>query len=81
MRVERPNGTSAVASGKSVRRSGSDAFTLSEGEAASSPTANAGIRSIGGIDILIALQGIEEPGKGAAARSCAAATRSTSSTP
>jgi hypothetical protein len=63
MRVERPNGANAVTSGKAVRRSGSGSFTLSEGEAASGPTANAGVRSIGGIDVLIALQGIEEPGE------------------
>jgi len=63
MRVERPTGTSAVSSGKTVRRGGSDGFTLAENEAAGSPTANAGVRSIGGIDVLIALQGIEEPGE------------------
>jgi hypothetical protein len=63
MRVERPNGTGGVASGKTVRRSGSDGFTLSEASAASGPTANAGVRSIGGIDVLMALQGIDEPGE------------------
>jgi hypothetical protein len=63
MRVERTNGAGGVTSSKSVRRSGSDGFTLGEGEAATSPTANAGVRSIGGIDILMALQGIEEPGE------------------
>jgi hypothetical protein len=63
MRVERPNGATAVTSGKSVRPGGSDSFSLGENEAASGPTANRGIRSIGGIDALIALQGIEEPGE------------------
>jgi hypothetical protein len=63
MRVERPSGPNAVAAGKTVRRSGSEGFTLSEGEAASAPTANGGVRSIGGIDALIALQGVEEPGE------------------
>lgn len=63
MRVERPNGAGAIAPGKAVRRSGSDSFTLSEGETARGPTASAGVRSIGGIDVLIAVQGIEEPGE------------------
>ncbi len=63
MRVERTNGAGGVTSSKSVRRSGSDGFTLGEGESATSPTANTGVRSIGGIDILMALQGIEEPGE------------------
>jgi hypothetical protein len=63
MRVERPSGPNGVAAGKMVRRAGSEGFTLSEGEAASAPTATAGIRSIGGIDVLIALQGVEEPGE------------------
>jgi hypothetical protein len=63
MRVERPSGPNAVASSKPVRRSGADGFTLSEGEAAAGPSANSGVRSIGGIDVLIALQGIEEPGE------------------
>jgi class II flagellar assembly regulator FliX len=61
MRVERPSGPSAATPGKTVRRSGSGGFTLSEGEAASGPIANAGVRSIGGIDVLIALQGVEDP--------------------
>jgi hypothetical protein len=63
MRVERPSGTNAVAAGKTVRRSGSEGFTLSEGGAASGPAATIGTRSIGGIDVLMALQGVEEPGE------------------
>ena len=63
MRVERPSGTNAVAAGKTVRRSGSEGFTLAEGETASGPGATSAPRSIGGIDILMALQGVEEPGE------------------
>jgi len=63
MRVERPSGTNTVASSKTVRRSGSDSFTVAEEEAAAGPSANTGVRSIGGIDVLIVLQGIEEPGE------------------
>jgi len=61
MRVERPSGTNTVSGGKTVRRGGSEGFTLSEGEAASGPTANTGVRTIGGIDVLMALQGVEAP--------------------
>ena len=61
MRVERPSGTNATSGGKAVRRSGSGGFTLAEGEAASAPAANTGLRTIGGIDALMALQGVEEP--------------------
>ena len=63
MRVERPNGANTVASSKTVRRSGSGSFTVAEEEAAAGPAAHTGVRSIGGIDVLIALQGIEEPGE------------------
>jgi hypothetical protein len=61
MRVERPSGPKAVSGSKTVRRGGSGGFTLSEGEAASGPIAKAGVRTIGGIDALIALQGVEAP--------------------
>jgi hypothetical protein len=61
MRVERPSGPNAVGGGKTVRRSGSEGFTLSEGEATSGPTAKTGVRTIGGIDALMALQGVEAP--------------------
>jgi hypothetical protein len=63
MRIQGPNGASPVSSGKAVRRTGSGGFTLEESESAPAPTANTGVRSIGGIDILMALQGIEEPGE------------------
>jgi hypothetical protein len=61
MRVERPSGPNAVSRGKMVRRGSSEGFTLSEGEAASGPTAKPGVRTVGGIDALIALQGVEAP--------------------
>lgn len=63
MRVERPGGAGAIAGGKAVRRGGGESFSLGESEAAGAPAPNGGARSIGGIDILIALQGIEEPGE------------------
>ena len=36
---------------------------MAEGDVARGPLANAGVRSIGGIDVLVALQGIEQPGE------------------
>jgi Class II flagellar assembly regulator len=63
MRIERATGANAVTAGKTVRRSGADGFTLAGGEPAREPIATAGMRSIGGIDVLVALQGIEEPGE------------------
>ena len=63
MRIERATGANAVTAGKSIRRNGADGFTLGEGEPAREPIATAGMRSIGGIDVLVALQGIEEPGE------------------
>jgi hypothetical protein len=63
MRVERASGANAVAAGSAVRRTGGDGFALAEGDIARGPLANAGVRSIGGIDVLVALQGIEQPGE------------------
>jgi hypothetical protein len=63
MRVERPSGAGTVAAGKTLRRTASEGFTLSEGEATSGPAASTGARGIGGIDVLMALQGVEEPGE------------------
>jgi hypothetical protein len=63
MRIERAGGTGAVSAGNTVRRSGGDGFSVSEQEASQRPTANTGVRSIGGIEVLMALQGVEEPGE------------------
>jgi hypothetical protein len=61
MRIQGPNGASPVSGGKAVRRSGSGGFTLEESETTAAPAASGGVRSLGGIDMLMALQGIEEP--------------------
>jgi hypothetical protein len=63
MRIERASGANTVAGGSAVRRNGGDGFALNEGEVARGPLANTGVRSIGGIDVLVALQGIEQPGE------------------
>jgi Class II flagellar assembly regulator len=62
MRIQGPNANTAVANSPSTRRAASGTFSLNnEGEpqrAASSPS---GLRTVGGIDALIALQGLEDP--------------------
>ena len=63
MRVERPNGPGTIAGPKAVRRSGGEGFSMNESEGAAAPAANTAARAIGGIDILMALQGVEEPGE------------------
>jgi Class II flagellar assembly regulator len=61
MRVTGPNGTAAIANTPTARRSSSGSFSLSEGEASRPASGAAGLKTIGGIDALIALQGIEDP--------------------
>jgi hypothetical protein len=60
MRIYGPNGTSVVANTPQARRTGSATFTLDAKETARAPSA-APARAIGGIDALIALQGVEDP--------------------
>jgi hypothetical protein len=61
MRIHGPNGNVAVATAPATRRAQSAAFTLSEGEETRSPGAPAAMRTIGGIDALLALQSLEDP--------------------
>jgi hypothetical protein len=61
MRIYAPNGTTAVSSGSGARRAASSGFTLSGGEAPRSAGAASAPPTIGGIDALLALQGIEDP--------------------
>ena len=61
MRVYGPNGTALVAAAPSPRRAADGNFTLSEAEVTHAQTAAVSLRTLGGIDALIALQGIEEP--------------------
>jgi len=60
MRVYGPNGTALVAAAPSPRRAADGNFTLSEAEVTHAQTAPVSLRTLGGIDALIALQGIEE---------------------
>jgi len=63
MRVQGPNGT-AIASPSApaaVRQPPSGTFAVSESGAAPAQTPAVALRTLGGIDALIALQGIEDP--------------------
>jgi hypothetical protein len=62
MRVNGPNGT-AVASAPATNRrtSGPGGFTLSESSGPQTASPAISLRTVGGIDALIALQGIEDP--------------------
>lgn len=61
MRVYGPNGTALTTSSVAARRASSGTFTVSEQGAAQPQAAPVALRSVGGIDALIALQGIEDP--------------------
>jgi Class II flagellar assembly regulator len=59
MRIYGPNGTSVVANAPQTRRAGSGTFTLDQADP-SRPAATAPPRTIGSIDALLALQGLED---------------------
>src|SRR6202043_421128 len=61
MRVNGPNGTALASAPAMARRASGGPFTLSEANAPQAPSAAVALRTLGGIDALIALQGIEDP--------------------
>jgi hypothetical protein len=61
MRIQGPAAALAPASSPAGKRAASGTFSLEAESAARSATATSGTRSIGGIDALLALQGVEEP--------------------
>jgi len=61
MRVYGPNGTAAATAAPVARRTASGSFALSEAESPPAQSAAVALRTLGGIDALIALQGIEAP--------------------
>jgi hypothetical protein len=61
MRVYGPNGTALASAPSVARRSSGGAFTLSETSQPQAQSAAVALRTLGGIDALIALQGIEGP--------------------
>lgn len=60
MRIYGPNGT-ALATAAPAKRSVSGSFALSEQAEAQTTTAAPALRMVGGIDALMALQGVEDP--------------------
>jgi hypothetical protein len=62
MRVNGPNGTAVATAPATARRaSGPGGFTLSESHGPQTASPAISLRTLGGIDALIALQGIEDP--------------------
>jgi hypothetical protein len=63
MRVNGPNGTVAATTSAPARRSGGagGGFTLSEADGPHAASPAISLRTVAGIDALIALQGIEDP--------------------
>jgi hypothetical protein len=61
MRILGSNGTAAVATPLPARRAPTSGFNVGENDAARAPASPMGLRTVGGIDALIALQGVEDP--------------------
>jgi Class II flagellar assembly regulator len=63
MRIQGTAPPLAPASSPTTKRGASGTFSLEGDSATRAATATSGTRSIGGIDALLALQGVEEPGE------------------
>ncbi|TMJ05676.1 MAG: flagellar assembly regulator FliX [Alphaproteobacteria bacterium] len=63
MRIQGASAATVPTASSSARRSTSGTFSLDAESAARPTAATAGMRSIGGIDALLALQGVDEPGE------------------
>jgi hypothetical protein len=61
MRIQGLTATGIPSPTPSARRAAGGGFTPSEAETAQAPAAAVALRSVGGIDALIALQGLEDP--------------------
>lgn len=61
MRIYGPNGTALATAPAATRRAAGGTFTVSEDEAPRNAGAATALRSISGVDALIALQGVEDP--------------------
>ena len=61
MRIFGSNATARVADSSTPRRAASGGFSVTDTEAPKQPTQTAALRTIGGIDALIALQGQDDP--------------------
>ena len=63
MRIQGTAAALAPASSSAAKRAATGTFSLEEGSSARTASATSGTRSVGGIDALLALQGVEEPGE------------------
>src|SRR5437868_2943218 len=63
MRIQGTNAASVPTASPSARRSASGTFSLDTESTTRSTAATGGMRNIGGIDALLALQGVDEPGE------------------
>jgi Class II flagellar assembly regulator len=61
MRIYGSNGTAALATTPPTRRATAGGFSVTEDDAAPAAGSPPPLRTVGGIDALIALQGIEDP--------------------
>ena len=61
MRVYGPSGTALATAPAVTRRAPGGTFSVSEGQAEQPSAAAVALRTVGGIDALIALQGVEDP--------------------
>jgi len=58
MRITGPTGPAAAAAASPARRSTAGSFSLPQDEAPATPGGTAGVRTLGSIDALLALQGV-----------------------
>ncbi len=58
MRISGPTGPAAPATVPAARRSAAGSFSLPQEDATVAPAGTAGVRTVGGIDALMALQGV-----------------------
>jgi len=61
MRVAAPNGNAALATAASARRAGGGGFTLTDMEQQRPVAGGVALRTVGGIESLLALQGVDDP--------------------
>jgi len=60
MRISGPSASPAAMAASAARRTAQGSFSLAEPESARAPAMPAALRTVGGIDALIALQGLED---------------------
>jgi hypothetical protein len=61
MRIYGPNGSAAATATPAPRRAGPGGFAVTEQQAPQPQGSTSALRMVGGIDALIALQGVEDP--------------------